>query len=329
MEMLMKKIGLMGAVVALCTVANAQTAPDAYPSKPITLVVPYSAGGSTDLTARQFGLQLSKILKQPVVVENRPGGSTTIAAAHVARAPADGYTLLYGDSATFVYNKFLFKNLRYDALTSFDPISLVANGSMVLAAGPAMKVDNLAGLVAKIKQNPSAYSYGSAGAGSPPHILMEGFLQAVGVKGVTHVPYRGEQPGLTDMMAGTIGFMFLGPRSAKVQSDAGTVNALGWGGPNRIREFANLPTISEVVPGFQQQVWQAMVVPKGTPKAVIDKLNQALRQATQSEDFKRWVKDQVVSNDYTPSTPQEVTRLIESDQARVGRIITEANISME
>lgn len=313
----------------LAGAAFAQNVSDSYPNKPITLVVPYGAGGSTDITARKIAEGMGKVLKQSVVVENKPGGSTTVAAAQVARAPADGYTLMIGDSATFVYNKFLFKSLRYDPQTSFDPISLIANGSMVLAAGTATKTPSLEALVAKIKANPSSMKYASAGPGSPPHILMEAFLQGLGAKGVTHAPYRGEQPGLNDMMGGTIDFMFLGPRSAKTLSDAGKIHAIAWAGAKRNKDLPNLPAISEVVPGYEQQVWQAMVAPKGTPRPVIERLNKALRSVTESEDFTQWVKSQAIALDYSSTTPEYVTKLMESDQARVGKVISTANISMD
>lgn len=320
---------LLCAALAIPFASSAQGAVADFPARPISLVVPYGAGGGTDLFARQMGEFLSKVLKQPVVVENKPGAGTTIAATYVARAPADGYTILLGDTATFAYNKYLYSELRYDPQESFEPVSLTSRGSMILASSKTSNIASLQQLIDAMKTKPSAINYASAGVGTPPHIFMEAFKQAVGASKMNHVPYRGELPGVTDLIAGTIDSMFMGSRSAQVHADSGRINLLGWGMSPRVKEMPDLPVIAEVVEGFEQVVWQGLVVPKGTPAAVVAKLNKAVRDAFASGEFQSWLAKQAPGVEYGASSPEQMRELIAEELVRAQNVIRSAGIVLE
>lgn len=321
---------IASAFIAAATVTtHAQESAHNYPSRPIHLIVPYGAGGSTDLMARRLATYLGQQLDQQVVVENKPGASTTIAASYVARSNPDGHTLLLGDTATFAYNKFLFPQAQYDPKESFDPIAITSLGSMVLVSGSKGDIDSLPTLIRKIKEDPTRLNYASAGLGTPPHMFMESFLQALGGARVSHVPYKGELPGVNDMISGSIDFMFVGPRTAKTLSEAGRIRPLGWGMSQRSADMPNLPAVAEFVPGFEQVLWQGIVAPKGTPRPVIDKLNEALRAAFATPEFQDWLKEQAVGITYRISTPEEFAEQITVEQEKAQKVIEAARISIE
>ena len=196
---------------------GAQASPT-YPSKPIRLVVPYVAGGGTDVLARQVARYVGDVLQQPIVVDNKPGAGTTIAAVDVAKSAADGYTVLWGDSATFAVNPFMYRHLAYDPVKSFAPVTLTVKSTLALSVNSRLPIKDARSLAAYAKANPGKLSYGSPGNGSPHHLFMEEFRQAAGGLDMVHVPYKGESPAMQDVAAGNVDTMFSGASVALAQA---------------------------------------------------------------------------------------------------------------
>lgn len=316
---------LLKLVICLAATSSAYANPS-FPERAITLVVPYGAGGSTDTVSRKVAAKLSELVKVPVVVENKPGASTTIGASFVARSAPDGYTMLIADSSTFAYNKHIYKNLNYDFDRDISPVTTVSAGSMVLASSVKSNIKSLDDLLAMRENNLPELNYASAGIGTPPHVMMESFLNKTKIK-AKHIPYRGELPGLTDMMGGTIDIMFLGPRAAKELSAIGKINILGWGGKKRNEIFPGLPAIGEKIKGYEENVYQGIFVPSGTPEPVVNKLKTSFDAVYRDADIQNWLSSQSVGISYKTSTPTELANIIKAEQKKAGETIK--NISLE
>jgi len=294
------------AVTAIATpsgVAQAQDAP--WPSRTITWVVPFTPGGSTDVIGRTISQKLSDVLKQPVVVDNKPGAAGAVGAAFVAKAKPDGYTLFGGTISTHAINASLYKNLAYDPVKDFEPITLVASLPNVLIVSPSLGVNNVAELIALLKKDPSKRTFASSGAGTSAHLAGELLADLIGVQ-LTHVPYKGTPPALIDVSTGQVPFMFDQLTAAKSLADAGKLKIIAVTTPKRVAIAPTLPTMMESgVPNFQMSSWQAVYAPKGTPKPVVQRLHNEIVKILAMPD----VKDKLSTTlgmEIVGSTPEEL-----------------------
>ena len=296
------------------TQAHAQAA-DWPNAKPITYVVPFTAGGSTDIIGRTIANKLQESLKQAVVVENKPGQAGGIGASFVAKAAPDGYTLFGGTISTHAINASLYKNLSYHPVKDFEPVALVATLPNVLIINPSLGVNNVAELIALLKKDPTKRMFASSGAGTSTHLAGEMFGDLIGVK-LTHVPYKGTPPALTDVAAGQVSFMFDQMTAALPLAKAGRVKLLAVTTGKRITLAPELPTMIESgVPGFEMSSWQAIYAPKGTPKAIVQKLNAEIVKALKQPDVQAKLQDQLGMN-IVGSTPEELAAHMDKEIPR-------------
>jgi tripartite-type tricarboxylate transporter receptor subunit TctC len=264
-----------------------QPLPAAYPDRPLRLVVPYAAGGATDFIARALSETLTTRISQPIIVENRPGAATIIAAEHVARASADGYTLLLGDTATFAINPTLYPKLPYDVERAFEPVAPVARIPLLLVAHDRLPVTDYASWLAFVRARPASLSYASPGIGSPHHLAMELLQRAAGFDAV-HVPYKGAAPALVDLIGGRVHFMFLDLPTGRSQIEAGRVRVVAVANRDRLPALPDVPTLDENgVNDFEAVAWQGIVAPGGTPAPVIVALNREITAALQTPELRQ------------------------------------------
>nr|WP_145550707.1 tripartite tricarboxylate transporter substrate binding protein [Variovorax boronicumulans] len=274
-----RRAALTLAGLAAALAAAPALAQGAYPSKPITLVVPFPPGGSADTVGRLMGQQLSEALGQPVVIDNRPGAGTAIAAGLVAKAPADGHTLLISSGSTFTANPAIRTNLPYDAVKSFDPIAVVARIPLIVLANNNVPVHNVKEFVAALRATPDKYAYASFGSGSTSHFTGEIVLRAIGAK-VLHVPYKGSAPAMTDLIGGQVPFSVDTVTAALPQLKAGKVKAIAVTTAKRSSQLPDVPTFAESgYPDIDADTWIMVVAPKGIPAAVRQKLESVLARS--------------------------------------------------
>ena len=282
----MKSIALLLALLCLPATVLAQ----AFPSKLIRVVVPTAPGNAADITARLLTERLTKRFGQPVIVENRPGGAATgaIAAVNVAKSPADGHTLLF-TSTSFTINTAMFEQLPYDVSRDFEAIALTGEVGMVLITAPNSPVSTVQQLMDAVKREPGKYHYAIVGRGSIQHLTMELFLSAIGGS-MEAVPYKGSAPAMVDVMGGTIPFMFDALSSATSYVTSGRVRALAVGMSKRAAALPNVPSMPETgipaLANFEVIGWVGVLAPKGTPKAIVDTLNESIMQAAQDREVK-------------------------------------------
>lgn len=304
--------------------ANAQAA---YPSKPIHIIVSVSAGGSIDTIARAVGDALSQSVGQPVVIENRPGANGNIAAVAVARAAPDGYTLFATGGSTLNLNPFLYRELPFDPVKSFEPITLTARTNFILVVHPKLGVDSVDAFIALAKAHPKTLNYGSAGSGSLIQIATELFNTTVGIE-TNHVPYKGLAPAVNDLLSGQIDFMF---DSATTMShiQAGRLKALAVIGPNRLPALPEIKTLAEYgIKGVDvASGWHALFAPAGTPKEIVDRLNGALQPILASAK----IRDLIISLGAEPaaSTPDQLAKILATDLERLQPIVKRTGASLD
>lgn len=276
---------LAAGLAALATLAVAPAQAQAFPTKPIHIVVPFPPGGSTDLLARRIGEKLATTLGQPVVVDNRPGAGGTVGADFVAKAPADGYTLLMGVTGSNAIAQALYPKLPYDVVKDFAPVSMVVSSPLVLAVNPAVRAGTAAEFTTLARSRPGSVSYGSAGNGTSMHLTGEMYKQAAKVS-MVHIPYRGSAGMLTDLMGGQIEATFGDLLVLKPQIDAGKVRALAVTSQKRHPMLPQVPTLAETgLPGFEALSWQGLFAPAGTPPDVLDKLSTEVNKAIKAPDI--------------------------------------------
>jgi tripartite-type tricarboxylate transporter receptor subunit TctC len=325
-----------GAVVgALCLTAcgagSAQEQPAKnyatrdYPARPVRIVVPYAAGGGTDALARFLSRGLEQRLGQPFIIENRPGQGTAVAAAYVARAAPDGYTLLVATSSTLAFNPAVYKNLSYDPATDFSPISLVAAVPFVLVVNPSLPVKSVAELVALAKSKPGELSYGSGGTGAAHHVYMELLKSMTGID-IKHIPYRGGGPALGDVVAGHVPMMFgdIGQVTGLVRE--GRVRALGVTVGKRVETLPNVPTLVEAgLAGYEANSWQSVVAPAKLPRPVVAALNGALTDFLTEPATKEHFLE--LGMQPLSSTPEEFAGYLRAEIAKWGAVIKAAGVT--
>ena len=314
-------------LMGVSSLAQAQTSPaQDYPNRAVTLVVPYPAGGGLDALARMLGQKLAERLGKPVVIENRTGAGTVIGAASVAKAAPDGYTIMLGTSTPFAITATLNKSLPYDPAKDFAPIALVSNAPFLLLVHPSQPVHSVADLIALAKAKPGQLSYGSAGPGSPQNLSFELLKTLTGIN-IVHVPYRGDGPALTDLVAGHIPTMFGEPTPILPLLKDGKVRALGVSSASRLPIAPEVPTIAEAgVPGFDLTSWQMIVAPAATPQEIVDKLHVEVKKVLELPEVKaEFARTARITVDY-PSV-DDLQRFMRSEIVRLGKVVEQAGIA--
>ncbi|KGH26227.1 MULTISPECIES: tripartite tricarboxylate transporter substrate binding protein [Comamonas] len=319
----MKKILItLGATLAL-----AVQAAGSFPDKPVNIIVPFPAGGSTDTVARALALSMGEQLGKPFVVENRPGATGTIGAGAVKRAAADGYTLLVASLGPFVVTPHMVRNVPYDAGKDFDYITIPVQAPNVLVASPTQKARSVSEVIAALKANPGKISFASSGNGSSDHLSAELFWQQTGTEAV-HVPYKGGAPAITDLLGGQVDFSFQNVNAVLSHLRSGKLRAIAVTGSQRSPVLPDVPTLAESgVKGAEVYSWQGMAAPKGLPADVKARLAKAAIAAVQQPDIrKRFVEQglEIVGN-----TPEEFTRFQAQENERWKQLIQTRKITAD
>jgi tripartite-type tricarboxylate transporter receptor subunit TctC len=314
----------------VCTVlalgATDTQAQPAYPSKPITMVVPFPPGGPTDQVARVIAQKMSEQMGQTIVVDNRGGANGNIGATAVAKAPADGYTVLYNTSS-ITLSRSLYKSLAYDVLRDFAPVALTAAVPLALVVNPSVPASNVKDFVAYAKANQGKLSYGSAGSGNVTHLAAFQFLQANGIE-AAHIPYKGSSPADADLAGGQIQFMTDTVNSVMSFIRDKRIKILAVTTAKRMELFPDVPTLAESgMPGFEASAWQGMLVPAHTPTPVIQKLNAELMKALQSPDVRK--KLALQGAEPLGSTPEEYGRYLKNEIARWAKVVKDTGIALD
>lgn len=297
-----------------------------FPDRAITLVVPFAAGGSTDVVARVIAQKMGEELGQQVIVENVAGAGGNLGADRVARAEPDGYTVLMGTVATHALNPLILKTKPYDPEKDFAPVSLLVVVPNVLVVNPQLPVKNIAELVALLKAEPDKYAYASSGNGTPLHLSGELFKAMTGVT-MQHVPYKGSGPALNDLLGNQVSIMFDNLPSSSGHMKSGTLRALGVTTAERASSFPDVPTIAETVPGYETYTWNALFAPAGTPAGAIDALNAAAKKALANPDVAARMGD--FSAKIVGSTPDELKTHVSREIAKWAPVVKNANVQMD
>lgn len=297
-----------------------------FPDRPITLIVPFAAGGSTDLVARVVAQKLSGDFGKQVVVENVGGAGGNLGAERVARSKPDGYTILMGTVATHALNPLMLKKKPYDAVKDFAPISLLVVVPNVLVVNPQLPVKNVAELIDLLKKNPDKYSYASSGNGTPLHLSGELFKSLAGVS-VVHVPYRGAGPALNDVVGNQVPILFDNLPSSSSHIKGGTLRALGVTTKERVASFPDIPTIAETVPGYETYTWNALFAPAGTPPDVINRLNDAAKKAMADPEVIKRMDE--FSAKIVASSPEALAAHVKAELAKWEPVIKGAGVQLD
>jgi len=317
----MRQILGVAALVIMGFVSPAQA--QSWPDKPIKLIIPFAAGGTTDIIGRVLAQQMSPILGQNVVVENRGGAGGNIGAEAVARAPADGYTLLLASGSMLTVNPHMYKKMAVNYSKDFAPISTLVSGPMIISVNPKLPVNNLNDLIALAKTK--NLNFGSAGIGSQVHLAAENFITAAGIN-ATHIPYKGEAAALSDLIAGQIDFCACNVPASTGFIKGGQIKALAVTSAKRLPALPNIPTVAEAsIPGFENVGWFALMAPSNTPKLITDKIYAAAVKAVKSEAMQKSLE----TNSLTAvlNTPKELEAQIVSESARWEKVIKARNLS--
>ncbi|MES2631629.1 MAG: tripartite tricarboxylate transporter substrate binding protein [Pseudomonadota bacterium] len=319
-------VRMLAAVVASATVFAGSAFAQAWPNKPVRMIVPYPAGGPTDVLARVLGQKLGDALGQNVIVENRPGAGAITGTDAVAKAAPDGYTIGFATIGPLAVNPSLFPNVPYDPLKDFAPLILVARSYSMLATHPSVPAKDLKELVALIKANPGKYTYASGGIGTTQHLSGELFNEVGGLK-MLHVPYKGEGAAQTDLLGGQVHMMFTSPIVAMNNVRQGKLNGMGVTSPKRLSQMPDVPAIAEVFPGFDVQAWFAMIAPAGTPEPIVRRLNETMQAVLRAPDVVKRIED--LSAMPAGGTPADLTALMRSEIPKWRAVIKSANIKVE
>ena len=320
-----KMLRLAPAFLAAAIVATAARA-QSYPDRPVRLVVPFPPGGPTDIVARPLAQALGEALKQPVIVENRGGTGGSIGADVVAKAPADGYTLLMGTVGTSAINAALYRSLPHDPVRDFTPIALVASSPVVLVVNTASGIGSVGELVAKAKSSPGTVIFGSAGNGTPGHLTGEMFASAAGVK-LQHVPYKGSAPAITDLLGNQIPAMFDPLQSVIQHVRGGKLRALATSGRTRSAALPNVPTFDEAgVKGFESTAWWAVFGPANMPVEIAARLRREIERIARSDAFREQLASLGVQ---ATSEPVSLAEFQKQEVARWGKAVRDSGATNE
>ena len=314
---------LVSAACLLCSLAAAQN----YPTKPVRLIVAFTAGGGNDVLARVIAQKLTVGLGQQVVVDNRPGAGGTLGAELAAKAPPDGHTLFLAGVATHAINPNLQKNLPYDPVRDFDAVSLIATAPLLLAVHPSLPARSVRELVLLAKAKPDEINFASSGVGSSAQLAAELFKSMTRTR-MMHVPYKGISQGLNDLLSGQVQVIFNAAAALLAHVKSGRLRTLAVTTLQRVSALADIPTIAESgVPGYQAGSWYGIVAPAGTPRAIIDRLSRETTSAVKSPEVSARLNAEVVLP--IGSSPERFAAHIRDELARIGKVIREAGITLE
>jgi len=311
--------------LAILQPAHGQTAASDYPQRAVTFLCPFPAGGGTDILTRMLAQELQEKLARAVIVDNRPGAGTIVAAQAAARAAPDGHTILVAPATTLAMAPSVHKSLPYDPLKDFAPIGLVGSAQFALVANPQVPAATLPELIAFIRSKNGELSYATSGAATPHHLFMAMFLKMIGAK-AQHVPYRGSVAALTDVIAGQVAMMIVDLVVAMPAINEGKVKAFGLTSTTRIKAMPDLPTMAEAgVPGYSARPWFSVVAPAGTPRPIIDKLNGLLMAFINRPETQEKMNGLAI----TPwtSTPDELARFIPAEIEKWAQVVKDAGIT--
>lgn len=319
-------VALMASMLA-STPAFAQDGAAGFPAKPVTIIVPFPPGGTTDLTARQIAAALTKSLGQPVIIENKAGANGNIGSSAVARATPDGYTLLMSGIGSNAINHALYSNMPYDSTKDFAHVTLATTGPNVLIVNPDFPAKDLKELVELVKANPGKYNYASAGNGASGHMAMELLKTMTGMK-MDHIPYKGGAPALQDVMAGVVPMMFTNQDLAFAQTKGGKVRLIGVASLKRNPAMPDAPTIAEQgFPGFAAVSWNAISAPAGTPKPIIDKLQKHIHDALHAPELKAKLE----ASGFVPegNSSEAFTQFVKDEVAKWSKVAKDAGARID
>lgn len=307
------------AAAALAGITGTASAQSAYPNKPLRLIVPFAAGGPTDVLARVIGQKLGESLGQPVVVESRPGAGGNIASDHVAKASPDGYTLILGTVGTHAINASLYSKLPFDTARDFAPIALVASATIVMVVHPSVPAATVNEFVALAKSRPQPFSMASPGSGTPHHLAGELFKTVTAVD-MVHIPYKGAAPALNDIMGGQASVGFVSLPAALPHVKAGKLRALGITATKRSVVAPDVPTIAESgAPGYEVENWYGVLAPAGTPREILNKLNDAIIKLLQAKDVKELLNNQ--GFEVLQSTPDQFAAFSKTELVKWAKLV--------
>ncbi|MBR1188713.1 tripartite tricarboxylate transporter substrate binding protein [Bradyrhizobium sp. AUGA SZCCT0169] len=298
-----------------------------YPTRAITLVIPFAPGGSTSIVGRGIADKMSELLGEKVVVDNRPGAGGTIGTKAVAKSDPDGYTLVLGYTGTLAIGPSLYKSAGYDPRKDFAPIGLIGNAPNSLVVHPSFPAKTVAELIAHAKANPGKVNFGSAGAGTVSHITGEYFARTAGIT-LVHIPYKGTGPALTDLLGGHIPMAFAPIPASHPNVSAGKLRALAVTSTTRSGLLPDVPTMAEAgLAGFDASLYYGLAAPAGTPRPIIDKLNKVLRDALGSDEVKRQLAND--GTEITPGTPEDYADFIDKDEKKWSQLIKTSGVEQE
>ena len=325
----MKSLFIRGFIVFIAFIANvsavsAQSQP--YPNKPIKIISPFATGGIADTFSRVVGQGLSESLGQPVVVENKTGGGGNIGADFVAKAPADGYTLVMGNIGSHAVNPYLMKNMPYDPLKDFEPVAYVLDAEGLLVVNPTIPVKNVTELIAYVKARPGQVSYGSGGMGTTSHLAGELFKSLAKVD-MTHIPYKGNAPAITDLIGGQTQVMFATMPTVLPYVKTDKLKALAVIGSSRASSLPDVPTVAETLPGFDVSNWIGIFAPAGTPKPIISKLNAEIIKIMQQPAVQKRLETEGAK--FKPMTPEAFGAFQKNEALKWSKTIKDAGIKPE
>ena len=312
-------------IIFLFSFVNANAA---YPDHPIRLIIPYAAGGPTDILGRIIGEKMGDILKQSIVIDNRQGAGANVGIMAVAKSPSDGYTILFGD-INLVINPFLYKNLSFDVQRDFSSVGLVASAPLVLIVSQNSPFKNITDLVSSVKSKPGVFNYGSAGAGNTTHLAMELLKSKYGLE-IAHVPYKGATPAINDIIAGHIDCMVVGLSAAKALIEGGKLRALAITGDKRAVNLLSVVTFEQAgfpLPEMKIGSWWGVLAPKGTPSEVTQELNNALNASINSNEIKSKLRE--LNIEPLGGTIGELDRWMGNEIETWSKVIKKANIQIE
>ncbi len=299
----------------------------AFPSRAARIVVGFAPGGATDVTARLLALELSKAWGQQVVVDNRPGASGMIGAEMVAKAAPDGYTLLISPQTSIVVAPLLIKKVAYDSIRDFATVAVVGSTPQLLVIHPSLPPKTFREFAAFVKTNEKNLSFGSGGIGSTPHMAGELLNSSLGVR-VTHVPYKGENPGVTDLLGGQIPYMFVNFPVAISHVQAGKLRAIAISSPQRSPLAPQFPTVAESIPGFDTATWNGLYLPAATPRDIITRIHTDVIKVLNAPELKERMLKQGIDQS-TLNTPEKHAAFVKAEFARWGKVIKDAGIKSE
>ena len=328
----MHRAGAMGFYLTIATaiassfVATASAFAQAYPSKPIRIIIPFPIGGIADVFARIIGGKLNEAWGQPVVVENRAGAGGNIAAEFVAKSPPDGYTLVVGSIGTHAVNVSLFKKIPFDPVRDFAPISMMLEAEGLLVLHPSLPAKNIKELIALAKARPGQIVYASAGNGTAGHLSGE-LLKSMAKVDLVHVPYKGNVPAITDLIGGQTSLLFATMPTVLPHVKSGRLNAIAVTGAKRSPAAPELPAIAETLPGYDVTNWVGAFAPAGTPRDVISKLHAEIVRVMQAPDIQRRLLTEGAK--FTPLSPEQFGGFVKSEIAKWAKVIQEAGIRVD